>query len=343
MPQETFAACMARSKLSTLVIIVLMIVPFFFLPWFLALVIALGVWVASIFTISVITAKSDDEMMKAAVTETRKASKSLYLASVAEANVRAAIKEAHAGSGAEPTEKDYYAVLGVLPSIDDVALSAVYRALLKKYQPDVFIGSKAEAEKRTVEINEAYDVLGKAESRRAYDNSRKNNGFGSYQQEDTTSYSNDVTAAWELVKKYYPGTEELRLRLSRLSRSLAFTFQITALDKKKFDGDAKAIAAKLEKEFLERYFGKSSAIHDFVREALIDGRSDVAKEVNHGIRTLGTPSDPTSFIVKVRDAMKYNVPVDSAGTEPPTDPPERFWRDQSSGGRSVPSVGRKIA
>ena len=45
------------------------------------------------------------------------------------------------------TEKDYFAILGVLPSIDDVALAAVYRALLKKYHPDVFKGSKADARK----------------------------------------------------------------------------------------------------------------------------------------------------------------------------------------------------
>ena len=58
------------------------------------------------------------------------------------------------------TEKDFYAILRVLPSIDDVALAAVYRALLKKYHPDVFGGSKAEAERRTREIVEAYEVLG---------------------------------------------------------------------------------------------------------------------------------------------------------------------------------------
>jgi curved DNA-binding protein CbpA len=50
------------------------------------------------------------------------------------------------GGGHMGTDKDYYAILGVLPSIDDVALPAVYRALLKKYHPDVFGGSKAEAE-----------------------------------------------------------------------------------------------------------------------------------------------------------------------------------------------------
>ena len=85
------------------------------------------------------------------------------------------------------TDKDYYAILGVLPSIDDVALAAVYRALLKKYHPDVFGSSKAEAEKRTREIVGAYQVLGNAEKRKAYDNARKNNGFGSYREEEQTT------------------------------------------------------------------------------------------------------------------------------------------------------------
>ena len=95
-------------------------------------------------------------------------------------------------------EKDYYSILGVVPSIDDVALTAVYRALVKKYHPDVFKGPKAEAERRTKEINEAYEVLGNGDSRRAYDNARKDRGFGNYRQEEPTSSPNDVTADWEL-------------------------------------------------------------------------------------------------------------------------------------------------
>src|SRR5271157_1148196 len=98
------------------------------------------------------------------------------------------------------TEKDYYAILGVLPSIDDVALAAVYRALLKKYHPDVFRGSKADAERRTREIIEAYEVLGNPENRKAYDNLR------SYRHEaQATSYSDEATADWEVVnnKTFY--------------------------------------------------------------------------------------------------------------------------------------------
>jgi hypothetical protein len=76
----------------------------------------------------------------------------------------------------EDTEKDYYAILCVLPSIDDMALAVVYRALLKKYHPDVFGGSKAEAERRTREIVKAYEVLGNPEKRKVYDSARKTNG-----------------------------------------------------------------------------------------------------------------------------------------------------------------------
>ena len=66
-------------------------------------------------------------------------------------------------------EPDYYAVLGVLPSVEQAALAAVYRALLKKYHPDVFEGSKAEAEQITKELNEAYEVLGDPETPAQYD------------------------------------------------------------------------------------------------------------------------------------------------------------------------------
>ncbi|MFT7572358.1 MAG: curved DNA-binding protein CbpA, partial [Paracoccaceae bacterium] len=40
------------------------------------------------------------------------------------------------------TPEDYYAVLGVLPSIEQTALAAVYKALIRKYHPDVYSGDK---------------------------------------------------------------------------------------------------------------------------------------------------------------------------------------------------------
>lgn len=67
--------------------------------------------------------------------------------------------------------KDYYATLGVLPSIDDAALKAACRALVKKYHPDVAESQKTDG--RAAEIIEAYRVLGDADRRNAYDSARK--------------------------------------------------------------------------------------------------------------------------------------------------------------------------
>jgi curved DNA-binding protein CbpA len=69
---------------------------------------------------------------------------------------------------------DYYEILGVLPSIDEAALLAVYRALLKKYHPDIFKGEKREAEKRTREIIEAFSVVSDPLKQRDYDKTRRN-------------------------------------------------------------------------------------------------------------------------------------------------------------------------
>jgi curved DNA-binding protein CbpA len=68
--------------------------------------------------------------------------------------------------------KDYYSVLGVSPSADEVALGAAYRTLLKKYHPDVFSGPREKAEARTREIVEAYETLRDSAKRRAYDVAR---------------------------------------------------------------------------------------------------------------------------------------------------------------------------
>ena len=64
---------------------------------------------------------------------------------------------------------DYYATLGVLPTIEPDALTAVYRALVKKYHPDVYAGGRDDAERITKEINEAYAVLRDPAKRADYD------------------------------------------------------------------------------------------------------------------------------------------------------------------------------
>ena len=66
------------------------------------------------------------------------------------------------------TKRDYYEVLGVEKNADDAALKKAYRALAKKYHPDVNPGDE-EAEKKFKEASEAYAILSDPEKRRQYD------------------------------------------------------------------------------------------------------------------------------------------------------------------------------
>ncbi len=66
------------------------------------------------------------------------------------------------------TKRDYYEVLGVSRDADESTLKKAYRALAKKYHPDINPGDK-EAEAKFKEASEAYAVLSDPEKRRQYD------------------------------------------------------------------------------------------------------------------------------------------------------------------------------
>ena len=76
--------------------------------------------------------------------------------------------------------KDYYSVLGVKPTATDAEIKKAYRNLQKKYHPDRNPDNK-QAEEKSKEASEAYDVLGDPSKKTEYENMRHGGrGFGGF-------------------------------------------------------------------------------------------------------------------------------------------------------------------
>ncbi len=71
-------------------------------------------------------------------------------------------------------DKDLYKILGVSPFAGEAEIRDKYRALVKQYHPDQYVGHplEAEAKAKMQEINEAYDILSDSKKRKEYDRVR---------------------------------------------------------------------------------------------------------------------------------------------------------------------------
>ena len=81
--------------------------------------------------------------------------------------------------------KDYYKILQVAPDASTEVIQMAYKALAKKYQPDLNPGQEEAAQKKMKDVNEAYEILSDKDKRWQYDQIY-------YRQEKTeqkTSYS----------------------------------------------------------------------------------------------------------------------------------------------------------
>lgn len=107
--------------------------------------------------------------------------------------------------------QDPYSVLGVSPSATEDEIKKAYRALAKKYHPDVNQGS-ADAERRMKEVNEAYSAIMKMRregtssygsygaSSGSYDSQWGYGGFGGYRRaEDPYEGNTHMQAARNFI------------------------------------------------------------------------------------------------------------------------------------------------
>lgn len=198
---------------------------------------------------------------------------------------------------------DYYAVLGLLPTAQNFLIRAAYKALAQRYHPDRFEGSTDEANRRMVEMNEAYAILSDSTARAKYDKAREKTPDSSYHFENEArtgapAGNDPLENDWNIVAEYYPDIREIEDRLSRFSWRLAFAYRIYLLEAKAFIRRAE-VAATMEQEFLQVYFGSDIEILEFARKIIECGHKSAAKALNNAIRVLGPEADSSRIVKRV--------------------------------------------
>lgn len=186
--------------------------------------------------------------------------------------------------------KNYYATLGVTQEAPSIVINAAYKALCKKYHPDLWTGKKAVAETKIRELNEAHENLSDPKKRKVYDTafsqSAEYEDTSAFQSKRKSSRHDFKTTDWDVVEEYYPEIEVVRKNLQKIDETLAISFQLVILSEKDYDHFSE-FETILKKAYFERYFGTDKKLNKFVESILIAGHRDIAKELNRDVRVLG--------------------------------------------------------
>ena len=207
--------------------------------------------------------------------------------------------------------KDYYAVLGVLPTAEEVVIKAAYRALAQIYHPDRYSGSVEFAHQRMSEINEAYGVLSDPITRAEYNKTRE--------REDKSNFTDDTSSAgesedlekglksdWEIACLYFPDLVGIFDGLKKTAIRLAVTFEAIVLSTKNFD-ERFEIASKLELLFLQTYFGTSPLVITFAKRLIKDANKPALQALNNAVRVLGSGANSNVIIASI--SKRYCFPL----------------------------------
>lgn len=154
---------------------------------------------------------------------------------------------------------DYYAVLGIAQTAPNEKVRARYRALVKRYHPDLAPGDKVVAAGNFRLVRQAYDVLSNPKRRAQYDQERqKRIDQETRLQSPTEAAGNPSDAskmfvrAWQEACRLHPHLEGLHAELAKIAAPLGISFQRMMLASREFD-KALILAAKLKENFFVRY------------------------------------------------------------------------------------------
>jgi curved DNA-binding protein CbpA len=175
--------------------------------------------------------------------------------------------------------RTYYDVLGVAPDTPDVVIKAAYRALAKEYHPDGTNASMDSAD-RFIEIQTAYAVLSKPNSRSEYDAELQEALAFSPSPVATAEASGSLpTAPWQPVPQGKADIERICARLALYSEPLAQSFYAAYLRGECADAPQR-FAEEMEASFFREYFGQDPDMQGLARLLLLGGRTGAAFTLN---------------------------------------------------------------
>jgi hypothetical protein len=210
--------------------------------------------------------------------------------------------------------KDYYGILGILPTAEDIVIRAAYKALVQRYHPDR-ADNQVQANETIKELNEAYAVLSDPKKRKEYDDL-----VGDQFQADQSTFAEDISNTapeddplfrdWLIAINYYSNLNEQAIRLDKISFRLGYSYRATLLQTRKFQDGVK-IAEQMEQEFLKIYFGENKDIISTAKTlALLENRPAL-RELNETMKVLGSKLDEqvvADVIYKI--IIKYEIKAD---------------------------------
>ena len=108
---------------------------------------------------------------------------------------------------------NYYEVLEISPKASQEVVKMAYKALAKKFHPDIFNGDKDYAENKMKELNEAYEVISNIQKRKEFDQFIYNVGYNVYQKAENTQTTYETKNTTNSDKSSYNSNKSDEKRL----------------------------------------------------------------------------------------------------------------------------------
>ena len=176
--------------------------------------------------------------------------------------------------------RTHYDVLGVAADTPDVVIKAAFRALAKECHPDRANAETGDTEK-FIEIQAAYSVLSKPQSRNEYDAELRDNLLVHDSPLAGALAVSGVpyTPAAASPPQGTPDIERICARLGLYSEALSQSFHEAYLRSECGD-EPWRFAEEMEKSFFREYFGEDPDVQSLAKLLLLGSRSGAALTLN---------------------------------------------------------------